>query len=103
MRLPAFLTILILVAAPAASGVGAPFHAICAPQPTICTTFLLGPDDRFDPFVQHLLVRGQLEALPTHWVPFYFLLPPVEDPHLLELQIRYLDELLRRRSVDSKP
>ncbi len=44
---------------------------ICTPDPIVCTRFDLVPNDRFDPFVQHLLVRQQIQALP---------LAPAETP-----------------------
>lgn len=74
---------------------------ICTPDPIVCTRFDLVPNDRFDPFVQHLLVRQQIQALPlapqiTNFYTHYQL----DDRSLEEIQIRYLDELNRRAAAE---
>lgn len=72
-------------------------RVICTSRPTVCTTF--GPDtDRYDPLVQHLLVRRELDRLPRNWRRHDFYLPHAVDPRELEeLQIRYLDQLNQRK------
>lgn len=76
-------------------------HVICTPHPVVCTSFDLVPDDRFDPFVQHLLVRQQIESLPlgaqitSLYVPYV-----VDKRNIEEIQIRYMDELRRRQAAE---
>jgi|GEM_PF-5479345 len=78
-------------------------HTICTPNPVICTTFDLAPDDRFDPFVQHLLVRQQLQALPLATPITNFYMPyPLDKRSLEEIQIRFMDELRRREAPGEK-
>ena len=80
---------------------GAP--VICTPNPTICTTFRIDSDDRYDPFVQHLLVRQQLNALPLDAQITNFYMPYTIDKRgLEEIQIRFLDELRRRTDTDTE-
>ena len=74
---------------------------ICTPQPVVCTGFNLTPDDRFDPFVQHLLVRQQIQALPLGAQITNFYMPyPSDTRSIEELQIRYMDELRRRQAAE---
>jgi hypothetical protein len=54
------------------------------------------PEQRFDPFVQGLLARRELRALPIGSSGVLYLYPVTQDPSLLEAQIRYLDQLLQR-------
>ncbi|MGI9341869.1 MAG: hypothetical protein ACR2QV_03415 [Gammaproteobacteria bacterium] len=76
-------------------------HVICTPQPVVCTSFNLVPDDRFDPFVQHLLVRQQIQALPLGAQITNLYVPYVMDKrNIEEIQIRYLDELRRRQAAE---
>lgn len=76
-------------------------QTICTPNPTICTSLRITPDDRYDPFVQHLLVRQQLNALPLNAQITNFYLPYTIDKRgLEEIQIRFLDELRRREDRD---
>ena len=74
-------------------------HVVCTSRPTFCSTFHLTPDDRFDPFVQHLLVRQELDRLPTGWRAFHAVLPyeDLNRRHLEEMQIRFINDLLRER------
>jgi len=77
-------------------------HVICTPQPVVCTSFSLVPDDRFDPFVQHLLVRQQIAALPLRAQITSFYLPyPSDTRSIEEIQIRYMDELRRREAAEA--
>lgn len=76
---------------------------ICTPEPLICTTFAAGSKDRFEPLVQHLLVRRQLETQPRGWQMIYVYVPAMDPRALEELQIRFLDELLsRKREAEQK-
>jgi hypothetical protein len=89
----------LLTAVNAAGNGGA--HVICTPHPVVCTSFDLAPDDRFDPFVQHLLVRQQVQALPLGAQITSLYVPYVYDKrNLEEIQIRYLDELRRRQAAE---
>lgn len=75
---------------------------ICTPNPTICTTFRITPGDRFDPFVQHLLVRQQLNALPlTPQITNFYMPYTIDKRDLEEIQIRFLDELRRRTEAEA--
>ena len=76
---------------------------ICTPNPTICTTFRITPEDRFDPFVQHLLVRQQLNALPlTPRITNFYMPYTIDKRGLEEIQIRFLDELRRRAEAEAE-
>lgn len=76
-------------------------HVICTPQPVVCTSIVLKPDDRFDPFVQHLLVRQQIESLPLGAQVTSFYMPyPSDTRSIEEIQIRYLDQLRRREQAE---
>ncbi len=78
-------------------------NTICTPNPVICTTFDLVPDDRFDPFVQHLLVRQQLQALPlTAPITNFYMPYPLDKRSIEEIQIRFMDELRRREAAEKK-
>ncbi len=76
---------------------------ICTSSPTICTTFVGEDDPRFDPFVQHMLVRQQLETLPTDWRLTHFYVPHFDDTRAREeMQIQYLDHLNQRKAADAE-
>jgi hypothetical protein len=73
---------------------------ICTPSPTVCTTFIGETDARFDPFVQHMLVREQLQTLPTDWRVTHFYVPYYDDHRALEeMQIQFLDHLNQREAA----
>lgn len=76
---------------------------ICTPQPVICTTIAASSNDRFTPFVQHLLVRSQLESQPKGWQMVFLYVPSMDTRALEELQIRFLDELLARQKAEGAP
>ncbi len=76
---------------------------ICTPNPVVCTSFDLVPNDRFDPFVQHLLVRQQLQALPlTSQITNFYMPYQLDKRSLEEIQIRFLDELRRRETTEAE-
>lgn len=77
-------------------------HVICTPEPLICTTFAASSKDRFEPLVQHLLVRRQLESQPRGWQMIYVYVPAMDPRALEELQIRFLDELLSRKKEEEQ-
>lgn len=76
---------------------------ICTPNPIICTRFNIDSGDRFDPFVQHLLVRQQIHALPlapritNFYMPYQF-----DRRGLEEIQIRFMDELRQREAAEAQ-
>jgi len=75
---------------------------ICTSSPTICTTFVGNEDPRFDPFVQHMLVREQLNSLPTDWRLTHFYVPYYEDTRAREeMQIQFLDHLNQREAAEA--
>lgn len=76
---------------------------ICTSSPTICTTFVGEDDPRFDPFVQHMLVRQQLETLPTDWRLTHFYVPHFDDTRAREeMQIQFLDHLNQREAAEAE-
>ncbi len=74
---------------------------VCTPQPVICTTIAATSNDRFSPFVQHLLVRSQLESQPKGWQRVFLYVPSMDTRALEELQIRFLDELMARQKGEA--
>ena len=62
---------------------------------------VIRPDDRFDPWVQRLMARADLRAMPIGETGLLYLAPVVEDPYQRDLQIRFLHELLE--SPQSEP
>jgi len=85
-----------------ASASAEPIHVVCTPGPIICTSFVLTLDDRFDSAFQHLLVRQQLESLPTGWQIVNFYIPyPERTRAVEESQIRYLDQLNQRSKTEA--
>lgn len=76
---------------------------ICTPDPIVCTRFDLNTKDRFDPFVQHLLVRQQVQALPlAPQISNFYLHYELDTRSLEEIQIRFMDELQRREAAESE-
>ena len=57
--------------------------------------FVIRPDDRFDPWVQRLMARADLRAMPIGETGLLYLAPVVEDPYQRDLQIRFLHDLLQ--------
>ena len=79
-----------------------PIHVVCTPSPIVCTSYVLTQHDRFDSTVQHLLVRQQLESLPTGWRIVNFYIPYPENTRAVEeSQIRYLDQLNQRSKTEA--
>ncbi len=78
-------------------------NMICTPDPIICTRFNIVPSDRFDPFVQHLLVRQQVQALPlAPQITNFYMHYQLDKRGLEEIQIRYMDELQRRAAAEAE-
>ncbi len=76
---------------------------ICTPSPIVCTHFDMTTSDRFDPFVQHLLVRQQIQALPlAPQITNFYTRYDLDHRSLEEIQIRYMDELRRREATETK-
>ncbi|MFQ5634311.1 MAG: hypothetical protein ACE5G3_03135 [Gammaproteobacteria bacterium] len=95
------LTFFLLATLAAASAGADGSHVICTAQPIVCTSFDIASDDRFDPFVQHLLVRQQIEALPLGaQITSFYLSYPSDRRSIEEIQIRYMDELQRRKASE---
>jgi hypothetical protein len=74
-----------------------PVHLVCSPKPLVCTS-----SARFDPLTQQLLVRKQLDDQPKGWSVIFLYVPVTDTRELEELQIRFLDELLKRESAPAK-
>jgi hypothetical protein len=71
-----------------------PVHLVCSPKPLVCTS-----SARFDPLMQQLMVRKQLEGQPKGWSVIFLYVPVTDARELEELQIRFLDELLKREQT----
>ena len=72
-------------------------HVVCTSSPIVCTSYVFAQHDRFDSTTQHLLVRQQLDSLPTGWKIVNFYLPYPADTRVVEeSQIRFLDHLNQR-------
>ena len=56
--------------------------------------FVIRPEQRFDPYVQRLLARAELRAMPIGSSGLLYLVPVTEDASLQEMQIRYLERLI---------
>ena len=54
---------------------------------------------RFDPFVQRLMVEQSLRALPLYGGQLFYLVPTSGSSGQAEMQIRYLEVLLRERGL----
>ena len=54
---------------------------------------------RFDPFVQRLMAEQSLRALPLYGGQLFYLVPAASSSGLEEMQIRYLEVLLRERGL----
>ena len=72
-----------------------PVRLMCAPRPPlICASF--STTGRFDPLMQQLMVRQQLDGQAKGWGVIFLYVPNADTRALEELQIRFLDELLAR-------
>jgi len=63
--------------------------------------FVIHPDQRFDPYVQRLLARAELRAMPIGSSGLLYLVPVTEDPYRQELQIRYLEQLIDKKGAEN--
>jgi hypothetical protein len=70
--------------------------AVAAWQPGV----IVLAEDRFDPAIQRLIAEFSLRSLPLQRGQFYYLYPVGVDPHIEEMQIRYLEVLLDKRDAD---
>jgi len=55
-------------------------------------------EERFDPLVQQLLVKKQLDQHPHLSEPLFMVIHNSEEYRLTEMQIRYLEQLLGREA-----
>lgn len=84
-----------------------PVRLMCSPHPPlICASF--STTGRFDPLMQQLMVRQQLDGQAKGWGVIFLYVPNADPRALEELQIRFLDELLarernRRSTEGAKP
>jgi hypothetical protein len=73
-----------------------PVRLMCSPHPPlICASF--STNGRFDPLMQQLMVRQQLDGQAKGWGVIFLYVPNADPRALEELQIRFLDELLARQ------
>jgi hypothetical protein len=79
-----------------------PVHLVCAPRPLVCMGVASKPDSRFDPLIQQLLVKQQLDAQPKGWSVIFLYVPDTNTRELEEIQIRLLAELLARERAAAK-
>lgn len=93
------LGLAMLVAAATASA-GDPLPPlVCTPRPIACEP---SASRRIDPQLQRLLVERQLQTQPPYWTAVYFYVPALGEREQLELQIRYLEELLAREKEKAR-
>jgi hypothetical protein len=79
-----------------------PVRLMCAPRPPlICASF--STTGRFDPLMQQLMVRQQLDGQAKGWGVIFLYVPNADTRALEELQIRFLDELLARERNGRSP
>ena len=57
-------------------------------------------EQRFNPTVQRLMALEDIKALPIGNTGMFFVIPVQQDPMLEELQIRYLEELIKKLEVN---
>ena len=66
--------------------------------------FIVLAENRFDPAIQRLIAEHSLRSLPLRRGQLYYVYPPGINPHIEEMQIRYLELLLEKRAEkDSEP
>jgi len=97
------LALLAAVASPlvTAADTPQPVRLVCSPQPPlICASF--STTGRFDPLMQQLMVRQQLDGQAKGWGVIFLYVPNTDVSALEELQIRFLDELLARERNANK-
>jgi hypothetical protein len=101
---PRALPLLMLAALPflASASDGPPVHLVCAPKPLVCMGVASNPDARFDPLIQQLMVKQQLDAQPKGWSVIFLYVPDSNTRELEEMQIRLLEELLSRERATAK-
>lgn len=98
----AIITIGLCIGLISASANADPIHVVCTSSPIVCTSHVLTQHDRFDSAVQHLLVRQQLESLPTGWRIVNFYIPyPANTRAVEESQIRFLDHMNQRSKTEA--
>jgi hypothetical protein len=74
-----------------------PVNLVCSPRPPlVCASFSTTAPGRFDPLMQQLMVRQQLDGQAKGWGVIFLYVPNADVRTLEELQIRFLDELLAR-------
>ncbi len=60
-------------------------------------------EHRFDPAVQRLIAKRELDALPLQDGKLYYVFPTYQSNAALEqLQIRYLEDMLSRRAAEKE-
>ena len=60
-------------------------------------------EHRFDPAVQRLIAKRELDALPLQDGKLYYVFPTYQSNAALEqLQIRYLEDMLSRRAAETE-
>ncbi len=66
--------------------------------------FILLPEQRFDPAVQRYLAEQSLRALPLYGGQLFYVHPVgTSSAYSEQLQIRYLESMLRDRVKDDEP
>jgi hypothetical protein len=93
------LTLPALFCAAAASAGDLPPPLVCTPEPPTCEPRAVAP---LGPQLQRLLVEWQLQSQPPAWTAVYFYLPMQDERESLELQIRYLEQLLSREKAKAE-
>ena len=92
-RLKLLIALLTLSVLPAAQGAPAYDDAALLSR----TGLIISAERRFDPFVQRLIAKRELVALPIAHSPLFLLVPMGRDPYHEQSQIQFLEHMLRER------
>ena len=79
---------------------GVVYHPTTHGQPSAQSALIVFPEHKYDPAVQRILAEENLRALPIGSTGVIFVIPVYEDPMLEEMQIRYLEKLIKKLESD---
>ena len=63
--------------------------------------FVVSAENRFNPWVQRIMAERSLKSLPLANGQLYYFYPINRDPHLEEMQIRYVEQLLEKQQKET--
>ncbi|MEZ5559321.1 MAG: hypothetical protein R3E86_12375 [Pseudomonadales bacterium] len=76
------------------------WHVSNGAYPEFPPGFVIRAEQRFDPLVQRLMAEHELRALPLRDGQLFYVVPAGMDPHQQEVQIRYIEWLLRQQVIE---